>query len=129
MTYAEFQERWEKASAAEKQKYDSSSIKKLISLVENHDYGNYYQIWYSLGSRAKIENVGPLLINILKSDEDYLIRYHCASCLLMIFNPFPNVLKPEKLSAREKYYVDQHIEEYEGEMKKNCKRTPANKAL
>jgi hypothetical protein len=47
----------------------------------------------------------------------------------MIFNPFPNVLKPEKLSAREKYYVDQHIEKYEEEMKKNCKRKPANKAL
>jgi hypothetical protein len=121
MTYAEFQERWEKASASEKQEYDSSSVEKLISLIENHNYGNYYQIWYSLGSRAEIENVGPLLVGILKSDEDYLTRYHCASCLLMIFNPFPNVLRPEKLSAREKYYVDQHIEEYENEMNKRLK--------
>jgi HEAT repeat protein len=69
-----------------------------------------------LGSRARIENVGPLLISILKSDEDYFARYHCASCLLMIFNPFPHLFRPEKLSAREKYYVDQHIEEYEEEM-------------
>ena len=40
----------------------------------------------------------------------------------MIFNPFPNALKPEKLSAREKYYVDQHIEEYEEEMKKKLQK-------
>ena len=122
MTYAEFQEHWEKASISEKQKYDAELIDKLISLVENHNYGDYYQIWYSLGSRAKIENVGPLLINILKSDEEYLTRYHCASCLLMIFNPFPNVFKPEKLSAREKYYVDLHIEEYAEEMNKELKK-------
>jgi hypothetical protein len=123
MTYAEFQEHWEKASSAERQQYESVPIEKLISLVENHDYGKYYQIWPVLGSKAAIEDVGPLLVEILKSDIDYLTRYHCAGCLLMIFNPFPSLFRPEKLSAREKYYVDQHIEEYEEEMKKKLKES------
>lgn len=112
MTYAEFQEHWEKTSIKERAKYDAMPLDALLSDIKKGQFGTNYQIWYSVGRRATIEQVGWLFFSILESDTDFLNRIHCATALLSIYNPYPDVLKPEKLTGREKYYVDKHLQEY-----------------
>lgn len=112
MTYAQFQERFEKASIEEKARYDAMPLAQMLEEIRAGRYGTNYQIWHSVAPRATITDIGWLFYHILESDTDYLNRYHCAAALLRIFNPFPDVLKPEKLTGRKKYNVDQHLAEY-----------------
>ena len=112
MTYAEFQEQFEKASIEEKARYDAMPLAQVLKEIHAGRYGTNYQIWYSVAPRATIKDIGWLFYRILESKDDCLVCYHCAAALLSVFNPFPDVLKPEKLSGRKKYNVDQHLAEY-----------------
>jgi len=111
MTYAEFQERYEQEAGKEKDRYDSLTVSSLVEDIRSRRFGEYFQIWYSLGRRAKLPEVGWLLFDILQSSEDYLIRYHYASALISVAELYADGFHPEKLSAREKYPADQHLEE------------------
>lgn len=64
----------------------------LLAEVARGCYGSYNQIWYALQGRTTIEEAGALLLGILRSQADYLVRYHCATLLLSLYNPFPDVL-------------------------------------
>lgn len=124
-TYAEFQERWEKESRKERARYDSVPFATLIEDIRARRFGDYYQIWYSLSARAKLQDIGWLLFDILQSNEDYLIRYHCASALISIAGLYSEGFRPEKLSAIAKYPVDRYLEE----VRKILLRTLGNKPL
>ena len=113
MSYAQFQEYWEQAADAELAHYRSRPVPELLRDIECESFGTYYQIWYSLQGRTTFEQAGALLLRVLRSRADYLVRYHCATLLLSLHNPFPDVLSPVKLSGREKYDVDRHLDEYE----------------
>ena len=113
MSYAQFQEHFEQAAESELLEYRQRPVQELLGEIARGNYGTYYQIWYALQGRADIEDAGALLLDVLRSRADFLVRYHCATLLLSLYNPFPDVLSPEKLSGREKYYVDRHLEEYE----------------
>jgi len=119
MTYAAFQEHFEKASIEEKARYDAMPLARVIEDIRASRYGTHYQIWYSVAARATIKDIGWLFYRILESEHDYLVCHHCAAALLSIFNPFPDVLKPEKLSGRKKYNVDQHLAEFKDCLKKH----------
>ena len=113
MSYAEFQEHWEKAADAELSAYRQRPAHELLDEIAHERYGSYYQIWYALQGRTTFEEAGRLLLGVLRSGVDYLIRYHCATLLLTLRNPYPDVLTAVKLSGREKYDVDRHLDEYE----------------
>ena len=116
MSYAQFQEHWEQAADAELSSFRRRPASELLAEIARGEYGSYYQIWHALQGRTTIEQAGSLLLSVLRSRADYLVRYHCATLLLSLHNPFPDVLTPVKLSGREKYDVDRHLDEYEGHL-------------
>ena len=119
MSYLEFQEHWENAADAELESFKQQSVSKLLNKIQNHEFGDYYQIWYALQGRTTIQEAGNSLLSILHSNEEYLIRFHCATLLLSLYNPYPDVLSAVKLSGREKYNVDQRLAEYEEALTEN----------
>ncbi len=116
MSYEEFQKHFEETAEIEQKTFDKLPTKDLIAKVKAKEFGTTYQIWYALARKARVEDVGWLFFDVLESEEEYLTRYHCAAALLSLFNPFPGIMKPEKLSGREAFYVDQHLEEMKKEM-------------
>ena len=96
MSYAQFQEYWEQAANAERSNYRARSPHKLLEDIAHGKYGTYYQIWYALQGRTTFEEAGVLLLSVLRSRADYLVRYHCATLLLSLRNPFPDVLTPRE---------------------------------
>jgi hypothetical protein len=64
MTYAEFQERFEGGGALERHQFDAMPIAALISEIRAGRLGRYYQIWYSLGARAKPFEANSLLLTL-----------------------------------------------------------------
>ena len=112
MSYAQFQEHFEQAAEAELLEYQQRPAQELLAEIAHGKYGDYYQVWYALQGRTDIEEAGAVLLGVLRSRIDYLVRYHCATLLLSLYNPFPDVLSPVKLSGREKYDVDRNLEEY-----------------
>lgn len=113
MSYADYQEHWERGARAEFASYQERPPHELLHAIAHGKYGDYYEIWYALQGRTTFEEAGALLLRVLRSNADYLVRYHCAVLLLSLRNPFPGVLTPVKLSARNSRYVDQHLDEYE----------------
>ena len=106
MTYAEFQDRWEQEAERERRAYDAQPVSALLNDIEQGSYGQYYQIWSSLGARARLEEVRWRLFDLLSSNADYLVRNHCAEALIAIAGLD---LQPEHLSARGVHPVDQHL--------------------
>jgi hypothetical protein len=108
MTYAEFQERWEANSKAERARYDAMPVAELLTRVECGDFGDYYNIWRALADRATLREAGWILFSVLESDLDYLHRYHCAAALLKLvgMNPERAVL----YSGREIHDVAGNLE-------------------
>jgi hypothetical protein len=84
MTYAEYQEHFERAGALERQQFDAMPIAAVISEISAGRLGRYYQIWYSLGARAKPSEANSLLLSFLASKAAYLHRYHCAAALIQV---------------------------------------------
>ena len=111
MTYAKFQECFEQEAGKEKERYDSLPVSQLIADIASRKFGGYFQIWYSLAERAKVLDVGWLLFDILRSDEEYLTRYHCAAAVISIAGLYSDGFRAEQLSARPKYRVDERLEE------------------
>jgi hypothetical protein len=110
-SYAEFQERWEEEAGKEREHYDSLPITDLLEDIRQRKPGEYYQIWYSLKGRAKLEEVGWSLYDFLQSGEDYLFRYHCAAALIAIAGLDAKGYRPEHLSARPAHPVDERLQE------------------
>lgn len=127
MSYAEYQKHFEEEGEREEAFYDSMSVEAIMEEIEKRKFGTTYQIWYSLAKRATVEQVGWKLFEILSSREEYLTRYHCAAALLRLFNPYPDVFEPVKLSGKEKYDVMRHLEEMETELTKRIGEKPKSR--
>jgi|SRR5277367_3139461 len=109
MSYAEFQDHWEKEADKERENYDSRTINELVADVKANRFGKYYQIWYSLGARAKLKDIEWTFYDVLKSNLDYLIRYHCAKALISIAGLYTTGIRPEELSAENTFDVKQNL--------------------
>jgi hypothetical protein len=109
----EWREQWEREAHDELARLRDIPPSELLAQITRGDYGRYYQIWYALQGRTTIEETGALLLRILHSSVDYLVRYHCANLLLSLYNPSPGEFDAVKLSGREKYDVDRNLKEYE----------------
>ena len=111
MSYGQFQEHWEQEAGKERARYDSRAVSELLADVRAGRFGNYYQIWHSIGARASLAEAGSLLADILESDVDYQHRYHCAAALIAIGRVDSEGFRPEQLSAREAYPVRERLAE------------------
>ncbi|HEY4416285.1 MAG TPA: hypothetical protein VGO57_11385 [Verrucomicrobiae bacterium] len=117
MSYAQFQEHWEQEADKERLIYDVRPVAELLADVRVKRFGNYYQIWTSIGSRASLAEAGSLLADVLESDVDYLNRYHCAAALISISRTYSDGFRPEQLSADKRYPIHQRICELRQKLK------------
>ena len=109
MTYAEFQQEFERLAGLEKERFDRLSVSDLILEVRAGRLGECYQIWRSLGERASPREINELLLAYLSSGADYLHRYHCAAALIAV-NGIGTAWEPAQLSAEAKYPVSSNLE-------------------
>jgi hypothetical protein len=108
-SYAQFQEHWEQEAGKERERYDARPVIELLADIRAGHFGSYYQIWYSLGSRATLAEAGSLLFSILESSADYLVRYHCAAALISVAGVYADGYRPEQLSAHQTQRVAEHL--------------------
>ena len=83
-SFEKFQERYEADGDAELRAYSGMSLASLLEHVRAGDFGANYQLWPAVASKAKLEDAGWVLFDVLTSDAEYLVRYHCADALIKI---------------------------------------------
>jgi hypothetical protein len=84
MTEFDWRARYEQEATAELASYNKRPVAELVRQVKERRYSTYFSIWHSLGRRATLEQAGWALLEVLKSEPEYLHRYHCASALLAL---------------------------------------------
>lgn len=84
MNELEFRARYEKEAAADKAATDKVPLERLLERVRQRYYGSYFSLWRSIAQRATLEQAGWALLEVLKTEPQYLQRYHCASALLAL---------------------------------------------
>jgi hypothetical protein len=97
MGYAGFQADWEQAAGAEYDGYVAQPVAALIEAARAGRYGEYYQLWRAIGTRATPAEAGWTLLEVLRRDDPYLVRYHAAGALLALLGP--QELEPVDLAA------------------------------
>ncbi len=116
MTYAQYQEHFEKMAEAESKRFDAMPVADIISDIRAGRLGQCYQIWHSLAKRKRAQpaEVNDLLLSFLSSQAEYLHRYHCAAALILI-----NKLtewEPQDLSAAPTYPVAKNLEKVRAQL-------------
>jgi len=84
VTYADFQAHWERGARAE---YDAAMRRPVVELVADARagrHGEYHQLWRAIAARATLAQAGLVLLEVLRGDYPYLVRYHAADALLAL---------------------------------------------
>lgn len=101
---------WAHAAKEERDRCDARSVDELVAEIRAGNYGRVYQIWSSLTARASLQQVGWLFFDLLNSDADYLIRYHCANALFSIGHLHEHGFRDGgELSVSTRYPVDKNL--------------------
>lgn len=79
-----WQEMWEEYALLERKRYEAMDTDSLLSDVSAGLWGSYYTIWYVTADRVPASEAAPVLLKVLRTDSDYLFRYHAASALLQV---------------------------------------------
>jgi len=87
MSYAEFQAHWEQAASAQYDGYLALPAPALIAHAQARRYGQHYQLWRAIATRATLTEAGYVLLGVLRRDDPYLVRYHAAAALLVLLGP------------------------------------------
>ncbi len=113
MTYAEFQERWELEAGKEFDHFMTLEPGDLCQRVQAGQFGEYYTIWRAVTDKCRLADVRDSMMRILRSDADYLIRYHCAEALISLAGAWGDGFRAVELSGRNKHNVDRRLDEFE----------------
>lgn len=100
----DWRELWEQHADKEREYLDRLPVEALLENVNSGQYGDYYNIWRSIADRADIKIAGWLLFDSLKTELDYLHRYHCAEALLTLLQS--NEYEPVELSSENHHYKE-----------------------
>lgn len=84
MTYADFQANWERGSRAEYDAYLRRPPAELLADAQAGRHGSYYGLWRAIAARTTLSEAGPVLLEVLRGDYTYLVRYHAAEALLAL---------------------------------------------
>ena len=82
MSSGDWRDQWEQHGDREREKLDRMSGGELCARVEAGQWGDYYQIWPALATRATLAEAGWILFAVIESASDMLPRYHAATALL-----------------------------------------------
>lgn len=113
MTYAEFQDRWDVEAQRELDGYLEMSPFDLLQQVESRNYGSYHTLWTAVARICRLDDVRDTLMRILRSDEEYLTRYHCAGALIALSSAAEAGFTEVQLSARGLHNVDARLDDLE----------------
>jgi hypothetical protein len=97
MSNADFQDTWERAADAEHNACLARPIGDLVDDARAGRYGEYHQLWRAIAARATLPQAGPVLMEVLRRDVDYLVRYHAGAALIHLLAT--RKFKPAQLSA------------------------------
>lgn len=98
MSYARFQEDFEKEGEKWSKKYDQMSEDEILSLIERGKWDWTYQIWFSIRTKGTIQKSSPILMKVLrKRFTSFLHRNHCTDALFLIAK-----IKDDELKKRVK---------------------------
>jgi hypothetical protein len=106
----EFHERYEADGDAELRAYSAMPLASLLDRVRNRDFGSNYQLWPAIAAKAKLDEAGWVLFDVLRSDAEYLVRYHCANALIEIAGRELRGLTAVMLSGGKGHGTPQHLE-------------------
>lgn len=81
-SYAKYQEWFEEQAKKESRQYAAMSKAQLLACFASRDYGITYQIWYEAIKKLSLGELAGIYLKVLYSEEDYLVRYHCANSLI-----------------------------------------------
>ena len=109
-SYEEFQERYEADGDAERRAYSAMPLASLLERVRGRVYGANYQLWPAIASKATLDEAGWVLFDVLTSDADYLVRYHCADALIKIAGRKLRGMTAVMLSGGKGHGTPQHLE-------------------
>jgi hypothetical protein len=122
MTYAEFQAHWEREAASEYDGYLAQPAAALVAEVRARRYGEYYQLWRAVAARATLDQAGNLLLEVLRRNEPYLVRYHAASALLALLGT--KEFDPVELSAEARPEIAANLEAVETLLRRRLANPP-----
>ena len=92
-----WREEWEDHAEVDRLRLDNISVERLLNAIRSGQYGDYYNIWYSIAERASLNMAGWVLFDALNKEIDYLHRYHCAAALLSLLKV--SHIQPVQLSG------------------------------
>ena len=95
-----WKEKYDEHAASERDLYRRQELSVLLDMVRRGVYGTYYTIWYVIAEKADPSPAAAVLFEVLKTDADYLYRYHAAAALLELIQE--TGFKPVDLSADNK---------------------------
>lgn len=88
---------WEQHAQAEREALERRPIGDLLDDARDGRWGDYYNLWDVIADRATLAQAGWILMDVLESNVDYLIRYHCAEALIRLMQL--SDVEPVQLSA------------------------------
>jgi len=98
--FSNWQEAWEWHAQQTQNDLAKQSEAALLKKIQKRQYDPYYQIWYALRQSGSLENCAPVLLDVLRresSEDNMLIRYHCAGTLFFWLgypdDPLPELRK------------------------------------
>jgi len=59
---------------------------ELVADARAGRYGEYYQLWRAIADQTTLPQSGPVLLEVLRRDSTYLVRYHAAVALLALLD-------------------------------------------
>jgi hypothetical protein len=69
----------------------------LIEELRARRYGEYYQLWRAIAARSTLDEAGRVLLDVLRREDPYLVRYHAAEALLALLHT--QAFEPSELAA------------------------------
>ncbi len=81
---SDWRQQYEDAAEAQARRFARFSDAELLNAIRRNATGDYYVVWYELAKRKPSAEMCWLLYSVLRSDQPYLTKYHCATALLKL---------------------------------------------
>jgi hypothetical protein len=111
MSQGDWREQWDAHASGESKKYLEMPLDELVNKFRTGKLGDYQTIWNVIGKRAAFQDIGWELYDFLRSDHEYLDRYHCADTLLKLMQS--DAFTPVELSAKHGDNLEKNLRELE----------------
>ena len=125
MSYAEFQEDFEREGKKWAKKYSQMSEDEILSLIEKGKWDWTYQIWFSIRTKGTVQKSSPVLMKALRRRfTSFLHRNHCADTLFLIAKIKDDELKKRVTGSLNRFRLSFDRKRALNELEIKLKTTP-----